>query len=80
MDGGYVMGLVRMEGRLVYYGFLLHPVYKYLPHPLSSFFLNIYKFVGIKNLNGINPHTPYHPHPVPLPIYYIYIRCFMGIT
>ena len=32
MDGGYVMGLVRMEGRLVYYGFLLHPVYKYLPH------------------------------------------------
>lgn len=47
MDGGYVMGLVRMEGRLVYYGFLLHPVYKYLPHPLSSRFLNIYKFVGV---------------------------------
>ena len=22
MDGGYVMGLVRMEGRLVYYGFI----------------------------------------------------------
>ena len=79
MDGGYVMGLVRMEGRLVYYGFLLHPVYKYLPHPLSSRFLNIYKFVGIKNLNGITLTHPTIPTPY-LYLFIIYIRCLMGIT
>ena len=50
MDGGHVMGLVRMEGRLVYYGFLFHPVYKYLPHPLSSFFSIYINLLGLKIL------------------------------